>query len=301
MTYVWTRDLEGYADRPPQAGWPDGARIAVSFVLNVEEGSERSVLVGDAVNESIYDMVQEVKGLPDYGMTGNFTYGARAGYWRIADLLDGYGVTCTINGCAQALEMTPWIATDCVARGYEIACHGYRWESHEWMDEAFERKRIADAVETIRRACGVRPIGWHTRGPTSMNTRRLVIEEGGFLYDSDTTEDDLPILLDLGGREHVVLPYTSDNNDMHLQRIEGFRIGRHLAEYVCTAFDVLYAEGAHTPRMMTVGLHTRIIGRPGRIGALDRILAHMRSRPGVWFAQRQQIARHWLGRFGKYR
>ena len=190
-------------------------------MLNIEEGSEHSVLAGDDHNEWIYDMVNEVKGLPDTAMVTNFAYGARVGYWRIVDLLDSYGVTCTINGCARALEMTPWIAEDCVRRGYEIACHGYRWETHEWMTEEFERKRIADAVETIRRVCGVRPIGWHTRSPNSVNTRRLVIEEGGFMYDSDTTEDDLPFLIDLGTREHVVLPYTMDNNDMHLHRPEG--------------------------------------------------------------------------------
>ena len=298
--YAWTRDLKGYAGDPPHAEWPHGARIAVSFVLNIEEGSEHSILDGDAFNEHIYDMLQEVKGVPNLQMTANFTYGARVGYWRIADLLARYGVTCTVNGCALALEKTPWIAQDCVARGYEIACHGYRWETHEWMDEAFERARIALAVETIRKVCGVRPYGWHTRSPESINTRRLVIEEGGFVYDSDTTEDDLPFLIDLGDREHVVLPYTTDNNDMFLQRIEGFRLGRHLAEYCNDAFDALYEEGARRPRMMTIGLHTRIIGRPGRIAALDSMLKHMCARPGVWFARRGEIARHWLNRFGKY-
>ena len=300
MTYVFQRDLKGYADAPPFADWPGRARVAVSFVLNIEEGSERSILAGDAVNEHVYDMIQEVKGVPNLHMTGNFTYGPRAGYWRIADMLDRYGATCTVNACAQALEMTPWIAEDCVRRGYEIACHGYRWETHEWMEEAFERERIARAVETIARVCGVRPYGWHTRSPPSVNTRRLVIEEGGFVYDSDSTEDDLPFLIDLGDREHVVVPYTSDNNDMFLQRAEGFRIGRHLAEYCIDAFDWLYEEGAATPRTMTIGLHTRIIGRPGRIAALETILRHMRSRPNVWFAQRGEIARHWLKRFGKY-
>ena len=300
MTFAFSGDLKGYADKPPYADWPGNARVAVSFVLNIEEGSEHSVLAGDDHNEHIYDMVNEVKGLPDTAMVTNFAYGARVGYWRIVDLLDSYGVTCTINGCAKALELTPWIAQDCVRRGYEIACHGYRWETHEWMTEAFERQRIADAVETIHRVCGVRPIGWHTRSPNSINTRRLVIEEGGFMYDSDTTEDDLPFLIDLGSREHVVLPYTMDNNDMHLHRPEGFRIGRHLAEYCNEAFDWLYREGENTPRMMTIGLHTRIIGRPGRIAALDMMLRHMTSKPNVWFARRREIAEHWLKRFGKY-
>jgi allantoinase len=301
MIDAWSGDLKGYADNPPYADWPGGARVAVSFVLNIEEGSERSVLAGDEVNESIYDMISDIKDRPDLAMVTNFAYGARVGYWRIADLLDRYGVTCTINGCAKALEMTPWIATDCVRRGYEISCHGYRWESHEWMSEDVERKRIADAVETIARVCGVRPVGWHTRTSHSVNTRRLLIEEGGFVYDSDTTEDDLPFLIDLGDREYVVLPYTLDNNDMFLHRPEGFRLGRHLAEYVNAAFDWLHKEGEKTPRMMTIGLHTRIIGRPGRIGALDMMLSHMRSRPDVWFARRHEIASHWLKKFGKHR
>jgi allantoinase len=299
MGHAWSGDLRGYANNPPYADWPDGARVAVSFVLNIEEGSERSILAGDPVNESIYDMVQAVEGVPDLAMVTNFAYGARVGYWRIADLLDKHAVTCTINGCARALEMTPWIAQDCVRRGYEISCHGYRWESHEWMSEEFEKKRIADAVETIARVCGVRPIGWHTRTPNSLNTRRLLIEEGGFLYDSDTTEDDLPFLIDLGDREHVVLPYSLDSNDMHLHRTEGFRLGRHLAEYCVDAFDWLYDEGAKTPRMMTIGLHPRIIGRPGRIGALEKILSHMRAKPRVWFARRKDIAQHWINHFGK--
>ena len=165
---------------------------------------------------------------------------------------------------------------------------------------AQQLERIGKAVELIERIAGRRPLGWHTRGPVSLNTRRLVIEEGGFLYDNDTSEDDLPFLIDLGTREHVVLPYASDTNDMQLQLAAGFRLGRHLAEYVIDAFDCLYEEGRTTPKMMTVGLHTRIIGRPGRIAALEAILRHMRAKPSVWFATREQIARHWLASFGRY-
>lgn len=227
-------------------------------------------------------------------MTGNFTYGPRAGHWRVADLMDEYGVTCTVNGCALSFETAPWIAEDCIRRGYEIACHGYRWESHEWMDEALERERISRVVSAIGQICGVRPYGWQTRGSPSLNTRRLLIEEGGFIYDSDTTEDDLPFLVDAGGRKHVVVPYTSESDDQFLQRAEGFRLGRHFSECCIDAFDWLYEEGASTPRMMTIGLHPRIIGRPGCIAALESVLRHMRARPNVWFAQRGEIARHWL-------
>jgi peptidoglycan/xylan/chitin deacetylase (PgdA/CDA1 family) len=298
--FDWKRDLHGYAGAPPHAQWPNNARVAVSLVVNLEEGAEQSMLAGDPRNETIYDQIAEVRGVPNLGMTCNFNYGPRVGYWRIADLIDSYGATCTINACAQAIELTPWIAADCVRRGYEVGSHGYRWEQHGWMTEDVERERIRLAVETIRRVAGVRPLGWHTRGPCSLNTRRLVIEEGGFLYDSDTTEDDLPFLIDLGDREHVVLPYTQDTNDMHLQRVEGFRLGRHFAEYVIEAFDWLYREGATRPKMMTVGIHTRILGRPGRIAALETILKHMTSRQGVWFARRREIAAHWLEHFGKY-
>lgn len=280
--------------------WPNRSRIAVSFVLNVEEGAEQSVLAGDKTNESVYDIISDVAGVPNLHMLTNFSYGARAGYWRIAEMLDRYNAICTVNACAQALEATPWIARDCMRRGYEIASHGYRWEAHGFMSEEFERERIGKAVELIERIAGRRPLGWHTRGPVSLNTRRLVIEEGGFLYDNDTSEDDLPFLIDLGAREHVVLPYASDTNDMQLQLAAGFRLGRHLAEYVIDAFDCLYKEGRTTPKMMTVGLHTRIIGRPGRIAALEAILRHMRSRPGVWFGTREQIAQHWLAQFGRY-
>jgi peptidoglycan/xylan/chitin deacetylase (PgdA/CDA1 family) len=278
--------------------WPEQGRIAVSFVLNIEEGAERSVLAGDPTNESVYDIISEVSGIPHLHMLTNFTYGARAGYWRIVEMLGRYDVVCTVNACAEAIEATPWIARDCVSRGYEIASHGYRWEPHGFMAEEFERERIRKAVETIQRVTGRRPLGWHTRPPISLNTRRLVIEENGFLYDSDSSEDDLPFLIDLGSRQHVVLPYASDTNDMQLQLPAGFRLGRHLAEYVIDAFDCLYDEGRRTPKMMTVGLHTRIIGRPGRIGALETILNHMRSRSNVWFATREQIARHWLASFG---
>ncbi|MEO8005525.1 MAG: polysaccharide deacetylase family protein [Betaproteobacteria bacterium] len=273
----------------------------MSFVLNVEEGAEQSILAGDPVNETIYDIISDVKGAPNLHMLTNFAYGSRVGYWRIADTLERHGVTCTVNACAQAFEETPWIAQDCVRRGYEITSHGYRWEAHGHMSKEFERERIAKAVESLRRTSGRRPLGWHTRGPVSTNTRSLVIEEGGFLYDSDTSEDDLPFLIDVGTREHVVLPYASDTNDMQLQLASGFRLARHMAEYCIDAFECLYEEGGTVPKMMTVGLHTRVIGRAGRISALEAILRHMRSKPGVWFATREQIARHWLSKFGKYR
>jgi peptidoglycan/xylan/chitin deacetylase (PgdA/CDA1 family) len=232
-------------------------------------------------------------------MESHFEYGTRSGYWRIVRLLERYGATCTINACAQALEISPWLARDAVARGFEIACHGYRWESHGAMSEDVERERIRRAVDSIRETSGRRPRGWHTRSPSSANTRRLLVEEGGFVYDNDASNDDLPWISETAGNQHIVLPYSLDTNDMRLQRAEGMALGRHLAEYVNEAFDWLWEEGATAPKMMTIGLHLRIIGRPGRVRALESILQHITSKPDVWIAQRVSIAEHWLQQFGR--
>lgn len=290
------RNLYGYGPDSPAVGWPAGQRIAVSFVLNVEEGSEQAVSRGDHVNEHVFDMVHEVRAADDLAMESHFDYGSRAGYWRIVRALEVHGATCTINGCAEALELAPWIARDAVERGFEIACHGDRWLSHAGMDEETERLTIARAVARIERVCGVRPVGWHTRCPHTLATRRLLLEEGGFTYDSDAYDDDLPSLVEVAGRPHVILPYSLDTNDMRCQRPEaGFITAAQFAEYVIDAFETLYEEGAFVPKMMTVGLHTRTIGRPGRICGLKRVLAHMASKPSgtVWFARRRDIADHW--------
>lgn len=289
------RDLRGYGEHPPHAAWPNGARVAVSLVLNVEEGSERSVSRGDERNETVYDMVEDIVGTPNLTMESHFDYGTRAGYWRIVRVLEQFGAKCTLNACAEALQLSPWLAKDAVDRGYEISCHGYRWETHVHMTEAEERERIGRAVETIRRACGVRPVGWHTRCPHTPNTRRLLVEEGGFHYDSDAYDDDLPRIEAISGRFHVVLPYSLDTNDMRFQRPEaGFVRAKDFADYVNDAFDWLWKEGEDAPKMMTVGLHLRTIGRPGRIAGLDRVLRHMKEAGKVWFARRDEIARHWL-------
>jgi peptidoglycan/xylan/chitin deacetylase (PgdA/CDA1 family) len=287
------RDFRGYGGTPPDAGWPGQARVAVSFVLNVEEGAELSLSAGDERNEARYEVVDEVVGAVDPCMESHFEYGTRAGYWRIMALLDGFGVKTTVSACARALEQSPWLARDALARGHEIACHGYRWERHAGMPEEVEREVIARSVETITRVTGVRPVGWHTRSASSVNTRRLLVEEGGFLYDSDAYDDDLPYLVEVGGRSHVVLPYSFDTNDMRFQGGGGFTLARDFAAYVTDAFDWLWGEGARAPRMLSIGLHLRIIGRPGRIAGLEQALAHITGRGGVWIARRADIARHW--------
>ena len=212
------RNLYGYGEHPPHADWPGGARVAVSLVLNIEEGSERAISRGDDRNEPIYDMIQEPGSEPDLAMESHFDYGARAGYWRIARVLRKYDATCTLNICAEALERTPWIAEDGLAHGYEFGCHGDRWMSPIGLSEREEAAMIARAVARIRKVAGVRPVGWHSRSPCTPNTRRLLVEEGGFIYDSEAYDDDLPYIVEVAGRKHVVVPYSLDTNDMRFQR-----------------------------------------------------------------------------------
>ena len=292
------RDLYGYGPNPPRVAWPGGARVAVSLVLNIEEGSEQRTTRGDPVNETIYDMIETRNDGPNLTMESHFDYGARAGYWRIVRLLERFGATCTVNACAEALELTPWIARDCVARGYEISCHGERWLTHAGMTVEEERASIHRAVARIAAVAGVRPVGWHTRCPHTEHTRALLVAEGGFLYDSDAYDDDLPSQVMVDGRRHVVLPYSLDTNDMRFQRPDSAFVGADaFADYVTHAFDWLWHEGAEVPRMMTVGLHTRIIGRPARIAGLERVLAHIARRGGAWITTRARIAEHWRRSF----
>jgi peptidoglycan/xylan/chitin deacetylase (PgdA/CDA1 family) len=290
------RDFIGYGRDKPSARWPGDARVAVSFVVNFEEGSEYSMTDGDDRNEAIYEVEHRLVGVPDLCIDGHFEYGARAGWWRVMDVFEAHGVKATVSACGRAVERTPMLARDAIARGHEVSAHGWRWESHAGMSEDVERERIARAVAAIREATGIRPVGWHTRSASSINTRRLLIEEGGFLYDSDAYNDDLPHTLEIDGRRHVTLPYAFDTNDMQFQNTNRFRGAADFAEYVLEAFECLHREGAAAPKMMTVGLHLRMIGRPGRIGALDRIISGMRAKGGAWIARRDEIARHWLSR-----
>lgn len=297
-TLISRRDFLGRGGAPFDPCWPGGARLAVSVVVNVEEGAELSIGDGDLRNETVHEVVEEVAGAPDLCMESHFEYGARAGYWRIADTLERFGVKATFSASARALARAPWMARDIVARGHEISAHSWRWERHADMDETTERAVIAKAVAAIREAAGRRPVGWHTRSSASVNTRRLLVEEGGFLYDSDAYNDDLPYLLDVDRRAHVVLPYAFDTNDMRFTKQGGFTFGADFARYCGDAFDQLIAEGATAPKMMSVGLHLRIIGRPGRIGGLLTLLERMTRTQDVWFARRCDIARHWRARMG---
>lgn len=296
------RDFLGYQGRYPALRWPGGAGLALSFVLNVEEGAELALAAGDERNESRHEVNHEVLGAPDLCMQSMFEYGARVGYARITRVLHEAGFALTLNACARALETTPWIAADAAARGFEVCCHGWRWESHAGVAEAQERALIARCVQSIARLHGRPPVGWHTKSSASVNTRRLLVEHGGFLYDSDAYNDDLPywsrVDTAAGPRAHLVLPYAFDTNDMRFFDSFAYVRGSDFADYAIDAFEALLEEAQAAPRMLSVGLHTRIIGRPGRIGGLQQLVRHVqqRQRAGapVWVATREQIARQFL-------
>jgi peptidoglycan/xylan/chitin deacetylase (PgdA/CDA1 family) len=294
-TPSWRRDLAGYRGAPPNPRWPGGARVAVSLVVNFEEGGEFAVSDGDPVNEGIYETAHRLEG-PDPCIESHFEYATRAGWWRIMDLFDTHGVKVTVSSCGRAVERSPELARDAVARGHEVSAHGWRWESHAGMEEAAERQAIARTVAAIAQATGLRPVGWHTRSATSLNTRRLLVEDGGFLYDSDAYNDDLPYNLTVAGKRHLVIPYAFDTNDMQFYNAARFR-GADFADYVIDAFDWLVREGETAPKMMSIGLHLRIVGRPARMAALDRILRHITSSRVAWIAPRVHIAKHWLAAF----
>lgn len=286
------RDLLGYGNRPPAVAWPQGARVAVSFVLNFEEGAEFSIADGDACNESVYEVIDQQAGL-DPCIDSHFEYGTRVAYWRIVELAAQYGIPMTLSACGRAVERSPWLAQDAVRRGHEIAGHGYRWETHAGMSIEDERRAISATVEAIRAAVGKPPVGWHTRSVRTESTRTL-LREHGFLYDSDAYNDDTPYFVNVGGARHLVLPYAFDTNDMQFQHSNRFDTGASFARYVCDGFDWLHREGERFPRMLSIGLHLRMIGRPARMAALERIFQHVSERGGAWVATREQIARHWI-------
>jgi peptidoglycan/xylan/chitin deacetylase (PgdA/CDA1 family) len=289
------RDLAGHGPAPPRLEWPGGARLALSFVVNVEEGAELALTSGDERNEAIYEAREEVVGHPDPCMESHFAYGSRVGLWRILDLFDAYGTKATFSACGRAVAATPSLAAAPHARGHEVSAHGWRWERHAGMPETSERAVIAATVAAIRDATGERPVGWHTRSASSVNTRRLLLEEGGFLYDSDCYDDEIPRSHQgPGGRTHVILPYAFDTNDMRFAPGGGFVQPEDFARYCIHAVDWLLREGATRPRMLSIGLHPRIIGRPARMPGLEAVIEHVARRPGIWVARRRDIAAHWL-------
>lgn len=276
--------------------WPNGAGLAVSFVLNIEEGAELSILDGDKSNEGVHEVTHRIEGVPDFCMATHFEYGSRAGYARILRRFTQLGMPLTLNACGRALERTPWVAEDAHRHGLEICAHGWRWESPATMSVDEERSVIHRTCDTIERLWGRAPVGWHNKSSRSVHTRSLLAERGGFLYDSDDYGDDIPFTLRRpDGRAHVVLPYGFDTNDMRFYDRGGFVRAGDFSGYVIDAIEALRVEARDAPRMLTIGLHTRIIGRPGRIAGLDAVIAHLRTLDArVWVDTREGLARHWL-------
>ncbi|KAA0891134.1 allantoinase PuuE [Pusillimonas sp. ANT_WB101] len=296
----YPRDLIGYGRNVPHANWPGNARIAVQFVLNYEEGGENCVLHGDPASEQF---LSEIIGAAAYparhlSMESIYEYGSRAGVWRILREFEGRGLPLTIFAVGMALERNPEAAQAFVELGHEIACHGYRWIHYQDTPEDIEREHMQRCIEVVSALVGHHPEGWYT-GRDSPNTLRLVAEEGGFLYDSDYYGDDLPFwanvtLGDGSSKPQLIVPYTLDTNDMRFASPQGFNSGEQFFTYLRDAFDVLYAEGKHAPKMMSVGLHCRITGRPGRFAALQRFLDYIQRHDQVWIPTRADIARHWI-------
>lgn len=295
----YPRDLLGYGEHPPHAQWPHRAKIALQFVLNYEEGGENSVLHGDAGSEQFLSEMFNPPSFParHLSMEGIYEYGSRAGVWRILREFEKRGLPLTVFGVGMALLRSPEVSRACVALGHEIACHGWRWISYQGVDEATEREHMRLGVAAIEKLTGQRPLGWYT-GRDSPNTHRLVADFGGFEYDADYYGDDLPFYMPVQKTDgttvqQLIVPYTLDTNDMRFSSAQGFAHGEDFFQYLKDTFDVLYAEGEQTPKMMSIGMHCRLLGRPGRMRGLQKFLDYVASHDRVWVARRIDIARHW--------
>jgi putative urate catabolism protein len=296
MSGDYPRDLVGYGATPPYAAWPGDARIAVQFVINYEEGAENSVLHGDEGAEVFLSEIvgaAPVPGMRHISMESLYEYGSRAGFWRLHRLFTERKLPLTVYGVAMALERNPQAVEAMLQADWEIASHGYRWINYQYVPKEIEREHIAKAVEIHTRVTGSRPLGWY-QGRTSPNTAALVVEEGGFVYDADSYADDLPYYDTAHGKPQLIVPYTLDTNDMRFVAPQGFNSGDQFFTYLKDAFDVLYAEGETQPKMMSVGLHCRVVGKPARAAALAGFLDYVMSHDKVWVARRIDIARHWL-------
>jgi len=301
MTRDYPRDLIGYGRNPPHARWPGEARIAVQFVLNYEEGGENCVLHGDKASETF---LSEIVGAQAFearhlSMESMYEYGSRVGAWRILREFERRGLPLTVFGVSMALQRNPELTRAFLDLGHEIACHGWRWIHHQFMAEAEEREHIATGTRIVRELTGgAWPLGWYT-GRDSPNTKRLVADHGGYLYDSDYYGDDLPFWMpveksDGTTLQRLIVPYTLDTNDMRFSSPQGFNTGDHFLAYLKDAFDVLYAEGDEAPKMLSIGMHCRLLGRPARFRALQRFLDHVQAHDRVWVTRRIDIARHWM-------
>ena len=296
---IYPRNLIGYGQNPPNPRWPNGKRLAVQIVLNYEEGGENCILHGDLASESfLSDIVgaDARKGVRHMSMESLYEYGSRAGVWRLLRLFEKYQIPVTVFAVGMAVERNPGVIQAMVEDGHEICSHGFRWIDYQYVTEEVERTHIGLAISAIENVTGHRPLGWYT-GRTSPNTRRLVVEEGGFSYDADDYSDDLPFWDYQYGTPHLVIPYTLDVNDMRFATPQGFNSGDQFFSYLKDTFDYLYMESETSPKMMSVGLHCRIVGRPGRAASLARFLDYITSFDDVWICRRIDIANHWIENF----
>jgi putative urate catabolism protein len=289
------RDFIGYGANPPNPNWPGNARIAINFVMNYEEGSEPSIADGEDATETWFT---ESHGLNsgvsgrDLAAEGLFEYGSRVGFWRLMRIFQERGLALTVYGCALALERNPQAASAIRASSFDVCSHGWRWIKHYGLSEEVEREHIRLAIESLARTTGERPYGWYCRYSPSVNTRKLLVEEGGFLYDSDYYGDELPFWKTVLGKPHLVIPYSLTTNDGQYAGSVG--TGNQWFEFMRDTFDMLYREGATQPKMMSVGLHMRLIGHPARAAGLERFIDHVMKHEHVWIARRIDIARHWI-------
>ena len=295
MFKKYPRDMIGYGSKETKVVWPNKAKLALQIVLNYEEGAENSVLHGDKHSETFLSEIigaQPIKGR-HINMESLYEYGSKRGFWRLHDLFQEKRIPITIFGVAMALERNPEVCEAIKSGDYEIACHGWRWIDYQHISKSVEKKHMDLAIKTIKKIFGQRPLGWYT-GRCSPNTRDLVINEGGFLYDSDSYSDDLPYWETRGKKKQLIIPYTLDNNDMRFATNQGFNCGEQFFNYLKDSFDVLYKEGAKNPKMMSVGLHCRIIGKPGRLKSFERFLDYVLEHEDVWICKRIDIAKHWI-------
>tara|TARA_B100001057_G_scaffold359562_1_gene361817 strand:+ start:31 stop:930 length:900 start_codon:yes stop_codon:yes gene_type:complete len=290
-----SRDLVGYGSKGKKITWPNNAKIALQFVLNYEEGGENSVLNGDKYSETFLSEIIGAKAIKGrhISMESIYEYGSRSGFWRLDNLFKEKKIPVTIFGVGLALKQNPEVCNAIKNGDYEIAAHGYRWIDYQNIKKAVEKKHMQQAIQTIKNIFGSRPLGWYT-GRCSPNTRDLVFDDGGFLYDSDSYSDDLPYWEYRGKKKQLIIPYTLDNNDMRFATNQGFNTGDHFFNYLKDSFDVLYEEGKTSPKMMSVGLHCRLIGRPGRIQSLKKFLDYVLKFEDIWICKRIDIAKYWI-------
>ena len=295
MKKKYPRNMIGYGSKTPIIKWPNNAKLALQIVLNYEEGSENSILHGDKNSETFLSEIigaQPIKGR-HINMESIYEYGSKRGFWRIHELFQEEKIPVTIFGVAMALERNLEICEEIKKYDYEIASHGWRWIDYQNIPKAIEKKHMLLSIKSIKKIFGQRPLGWYT-GRCSPNTRDLVMDEGGFLYDSDSYSDDLPYWEIRGKKKQLIIPYTLDNNDMRFATNQGFNSGDQFYSYLKDSFDTLYAEGDTKPKMMSIGLHCRLIGRPGRIQSLKKFLNYVKKHEDVWICKRIDIANHWI-------